>query len=84
MLNQVPGVAVHPTHTHFFLAETKNGTAALLKDFLAKNHHLLIRDASNFPGLTPRYFRVSSQSPEENDLLVAAIREYEDAAIDNR
>jgi threonine-phosphate decarboxylase len=60
------------------LAETEKGTAALLKDYLAKNHHLLIRDASNFQGLTPRHFRVSTQSPEENDWLVAAIREYED------
>lgn len=77
MLNQVPGVVVHPTHTHFFLAETEKGTATLLKDYLAKNHRILIRDASNFQGLTPRHFRVSTQSPEENDLLVAAIREYE-------
>ncbi len=76
MLSQIPGVTVHPTHTHFFLAETEKGMAALLKDYLAKNHHLLIRDASNFQGLTPRHFRVSTQSPEENDWLVAAIREY--------
>ena len=78
MLSQIPGIIVHPTHTHFFLAETEKGTAALLKDYLAKNHHLLIRDASNFQGLTPRHFRVSTQSSEENDWLVAAIREYEE------
>jgi len=33
----------------------------------------LIRDASNFSGLTGRHFRISVQSPDENDLLIEAI-----------
>ena len=36
----------------------------------------LIRDASNFTGLTPHHFRIATQSPPENDALVAAIRNY--------
>ena len=37
---------------------------------------MLIRDASNFEGLTDHHFRVAAQLPEENDALVAAIRDY--------
>ena len=48
-------------------------TAIELKEYLAKEHHMLIRDASNFKGLTSHHFRVASQTPEENDALVEAI-----------
>ena len=34
----------------------------------------LIRDASNFTGLTPQHFRIATQSPAENDALASAIR----------
>ena len=37
---------------------------------------LLIRDASNFEGLDAGHFRIATQTPEENDALVAAIRQY--------
>ena len=32
--------------------------------------------AANFAGLDERYFRIAAQTPEENDLLVAAVRQY--------
>ena len=51
-------------------------TAAELKDYLARQHHLLIRDASNFKGLTPRHFRIAAQTPAENDTLIEAIQEF--------
>ena len=50
--------------------------AAELKDYLVREHRMLIRDASNFNGLTARHFRVASQTPEENDALVAAINQF--------
>ena len=50
-------------------------TAAELKDYLAREHHMLIRDASNFCSLTPYHFRVASQTPAENDALVEAINQ---------
>ena len=37
---------------------------------------MLIRDASNFKGLTPHHFRVAAQTAAENDELVAAIRTF--------
>ena len=76
LLNQIPGVTAYETQTNFFLVEMAAHTAADLKDYLARKHHILIRDASNFRGLSPRHFRVSTQTPDENMLLVEAIREY--------
>lgn len=75
-LNQIPGVKAAKTLTSFILAEVTPYTAAELKDYLARNHHILIRDASNFRGLTPHHFRISTQSPQENDMLVNAIEDF--------
>ena len=75
-LQQTAGIITQETHTNFFLCQLETGRAALLKDFLARGHHLLIRDASNFRGLTERHFRVAAQTPPENDALVAAIQEF--------
>ena len=73
-LNLIPGIETAPTHTNFILGRVATITAACLKDALARHHHILIRDASNFSGLTPHHFRVSAQTPEENNFLVRAIR----------
>lgn len=75
-LNEIPGIETEDTHTSFFLAKVHPQTAATLKDYLATNHAILIRDASNFRGLTPHHFRISTQSPNNNDLLVNAILEF--------
>ena len=66
----IEGVEVLPTATHFMLCRMKGMTARELKDSLARKHHVLIRDASNFEGLDEYCFRIAAQSPEENDLLV--------------
>jgi len=75
-LNQLPMVQALPTETNFMLARIENVTAAELKEYLACEHHMLIRDASNFSGLNEHYFRVSAQKPEENDALVEAIASF--------
>jgi len=75
-LNAIPGLTVAPTSTHFMLCHIETRTAAELKLFLAEHHGLLIRDASNFEGLTPGNFRIATQTPAENDLLINAIRQY--------
>ena len=56
------------------LSPRENSNA--LKTYLARHHGILIRDASNFNDLDERYFRIAAQLPEENDLLVEAIRSY--------
>ena len=76
VLDALPGLSALPTRTHFFLCRLDRGHAADLKQWLAEEHGLLIRDAANFEGLDESYFRIAAQTPEENDLLVAAVRQY--------
>lgn len=67
-------VCVDESHTNFMLCEIRCATAAELKDYLVREHGMLIRDASNFEGLTRRHFRVAAQTAAENDALVAAVK----------
>lgn len=73
-LAQVPHLHVTPTATTFMLVRCDTLTATELKQRLATEHHILVRDASNFPTLTPHHFRVATQTPPENDTLVHALR----------
>lgn len=76
-LNEINGLTVLPTDTHFFLCRLDNGkTAAKLKEYLANEHGILIRNADNFRGLDERYFRIATQSPKENKQLVNTIRQW--------
>ena len=75
-LNDIPGLTAEPTQTHFFLCSLSKGSAADLKRWLADRHSILIRDASNFQGLDDGCFRIATQTREENDRLVHAIRQY--------
>ena len=72
-LEAIAGVSVWPTQTNFMLCHIDGSTAAELKERLAADHHLLIRDASNFHGLTPQHFRIAAQTREADDALIAAI-----------
>ncbi len=72
-INALPGVEALPTQTHFFLCRLAAGRTADLKHDLAENKGILIRDASNFEGLDARYFRIATQTPEENEALVSAL-----------
>ncbi|MBE6247702.1 MAG: aminotransferase class I/II-fold pyridoxal phosphate-dependent enzyme [Prevotella sp.] len=75
-LEQLDGIITHETATNFMLCRLERSTAAELKDYLAQEHGLLIRDASNFRGLTPQHFRIAAQSPQANDALVSAIKQH--------
>ncbi len=75
-LNALGALQVWPTSTHFMLVQMRYGNASALKNWLANEHGILIRDASNFDGLDNRFFRIAAQDPEENDKLVAAINEW--------
>lgn len=77
-LNKLDGLEILPTATTFFLVRLKKGTAAALKEYLLDNYGILIRDASNFRGLDETYFRLSTQTNNENDLLAGAIKEWLD------
>ena len=75
-LQEIEGITVDDTRTNFMLCELAGHTAAQLKDYLARKHGMLIRDASNFKDLTPHHFRIASQTPAENDALVEAIAHF--------
>ncbi len=70
------GIDVSSTDCNFLLARLPYNSAAELKSWLIDNHGVLIRDASNFEGLTPRHFRVAAQIREENNMLINALREW--------
>lgn len=70
------GLRVAPTHSHFFLCRTENSTAAELKDYLAREQGVLIRDASNFPGLDVGCFRIATQKPEFNKILLSGLNSF--------
>lgn len=65
-----------PSDTHFMLVTTRYGTAAALKDWLARTQGILIRNADNFHGLSPAHFRIAVQSPAHNDMLINALKQW--------
>lgn len=72
-LQAIGGIEVHGSDTHILLCRIVHGTASQLKDLLAERHGLLIRDASNFEGLSQAHFRIAIQTPAENDMLLHAL-----------
>lgn len=76
--NELQKIGIHaePTDCNFLLCELAENTASELKQWLVEHHGILIRDASNFQGLSPRHFRVAAQSPEENDTLIKALKQW--------
>lgn len=75
-LRSIGGLDVWDTATHFMLVRLRLGRASALKDYLANEHGLLIRDASNFQGLDATYFRISTQRAEDNERLAKAIGQW--------
>ena len=79
-LQAIDGIMVMDTKTHYMLVNIDWTTSLELKNWLIENHGILIRDASNFHGLDTHCFRVAAQSPEENDALINAIKEFKDGS----
>ena len=69
-------IEVWPSQTHFMLCRLRMGKSAALKEYLASEHGLLIRDAGNFEGLDGTFFRIAVQDKSENDTLIHAIEEW--------
>lgn len=69
-------IDVWPSDTHILLCKLRFGYASALKDYLAKEHGILIRDASNFEGLDRTFFRIAVQTRSENDALINAIEQW--------
>ena len=75
-LSDVEGLMVMKSEANFMLVNIDEGNTPELKKWLIDNYGILIRDASNFRGLDNHCFRVTAQTPEENDMLVEAIKSY--------
>ncbi len=75
-INLLPGFKVHSTNTSYFLIELEQPKASELKSFLIQKHQLLIRNASNFRTLNEHFIRVASQTPEKNELLINALKQW--------
>lgn len=73
---QLPGCTVWRSRANFLLLELNDSwpRAAELADWLGRRG-ILIRDASNFPGLRERHVRIAVRGSSDNDRLLAAMRE---------
>ena len=76
MLSDIEGIMVMKTDTNFMLVNIDEGNTQELKKWLIENYGILIRDASNFRGLDNHCFRITSQTREENDVLIEALTDY--------
>ncbi len=76
MLTDIGGLRVFPSETNFLLVKILNSkvTSTGLKEELSKEG-LLIRDCSTFVGLDNSFFRVTVRSAEDNQKLVATLKE---------
>lgn len=75
-LSSLQHLEVLPSSCNFFLFRLLRGNASDLKAYLLDHSGLLIRNASNFRGLTPYHVRISAQTEAENEYLLAAIQNY--------
>ena len=76
LIDNIPQLEVIHSPCNFFLVKMKEKTAAELKTFLIDRFGILIRDASNFRGLSERYFRISVQDKATNELLIRGLNDF--------
>lgn len=72
-LAKIDGLRPYPSVANFLLVRTENSSLDL-KESLIKRQ-ILIRDCSNFRGLSDRYIRVAVRLRKENLQLLAALKE---------
>lgn len=75
-LAAISGVRMFESKCTFMLGCLNDIPAADLHHYLLHQHGILIRDCSTFEGLNSDFFSVASQTPEENDELVQAIKQF--------
>ena len=75
-ISKLEGFDVLPTTTSYFLVKLSKPKASQLKSYLANQHQLLIRNASNFRTLDEHYIRIAGQTKEKNQLLIHALKQW--------
>lgn len=71
-LQKIEGLIPVPSHANFFVVRTLIPPKQVFNELLARG--ILVRDVSSYPMLAD-YFRLSVGAPEENDALIAALKE---------
>ncbi|MCG6190294.1 threonine-phosphate decarboxylase [Maribellus maritimus] len=69
---KIKGFEVVPSKTSFFLVKAPENADEIKKQ-LAEKYGILIRDASNFRGLSEFHFRLSTQSIDKNNELIKVL-----------
>lgn len=72
-LDKIDGLKPYPSVANFLLVKTKNSSLNLKESLIKKQ--ILIRDCSNFRGLSDRYIRVAVRLHKENLQLLAGLGE---------
>lgn len=70
------GIKTFPSDSNILLCELPSGSANILKENLVSKYGILIRDASNFHGLSQKHFRIAVQTRAEDEKLINALREW--------
>jgi len=65
-LGRIPGLRVFPSPTSFFLVRLPEGLSAAMVWTDLAQERILIRDCSNFQGLSDRFIRISPKTPDAN------------------
>ncbi|MDT8901734.1 threonine-phosphate decarboxylase CobD [Anaeroselena agilis] len=71
-LAALPGLRPFPASANFILARLTGATAPDLRRTMLRDG-ILIRDCSNYPGLSPAYIRLAVKLPAQNAALLAAL-----------
>lgn len=74
-LNNVDYLTIIQSDMHYFLMKINKYKSYELKDKLAKEFGILVRDASNFYGLDDSYIRISSLKKDANQYLVNSLKQ---------
>ncbi|MFZ4855000.1 MAG: threonine-phosphate decarboxylase CobD [Desulfuromonadaceae bacterium] len=70
LLKRFSQLKLYPSRANYLLIETMSGpTAREIKEKLME-HRIMIRDCTNFTGLTDRFFRIAVRTCEENTFLI--------------
>jgi threonine-phosphate decarboxylase len=74
-LSKIAGVEVIPSKTSYFLVKL-NKSATKTTEYLANQHGLLVRNASNFKGLDDSWIRISTLSEKQNLQLIKTLESW--------
>jgi histidinol-phosphate aminotransferase len=71
-IQSIDGLVPTPSHANFMVVRTRIEPRRVFEELLRRD--ILVRDVSHYPMLSD-YFRLSVGTPEENDLLIKALKE---------